>query len=141
MVFEMEQVQSAAQKAEAAAFGLESPFTSGPAEIRRWLVDRARGVYFINLGGGGERPYFLVLAGRNGVLLQAEALNKADGEFLPKGITVAWSFRSIVIPKREAERAEEILALLNESLQAYGYLGNAEVASSISVAMVTPSFV
>jgi hypothetical protein len=141
MTFEMEAIENSAQQAEVAALGLNSPFTSGPASIRRWLVDRDRGLYFINLGGGGERPYFLVLADRNGVLLQAEAAEEADGDFAPNAATVSWSFNSIVIPKREAERVDEILALLRESLQAYGHLGNTKVVKSISVALVKPSFV
>jgi len=142
MTFEMEKIQTDAQRAEANALSLKSPFTSGQAAIHEWLVDRERELYFINLGGGGpDRPYFLVLADRSGVVLRAEGREKSEGRYMPQGITVAWNIESLAIPKKQSARSGELLALFSEALRAYGYLGDASVAKSVSVALATPAFV
>src|SRR4051812_48938670 len=104
MAYVLEEFTSPQQQAEFAQLNLASPFTSGPAVVRAWLVDRERGLYFINLGGGGERAYSLVLADRNGVLLRAQGERRATGQFVPKGVDENWSISSASIPKDLASR-------------------------------------
>src|SRR5688572_16295654 len=140
MSYILEKVVTPDQRAELARFDLASPFTSGPADVYEWLVDRDRGLYFINLGGGVDRDYFLVFADRTGSLLRAQGERRAK-DASPGRVDEFWRLESISIPRALAARKEEILSLFREALAAYGSLGDAKRAQSVSVNLGTPKLV
>jgi len=134
MTYILETIVTPEQRAEVARLALASPFTAGPAVVKEWLVDRERGLYFINLGGGSlEMPYFLVLADRTGVLLMAEGERHTTGPVVPRGLEESWEIKGISIPRSFANRNGEILAMFREALQAYGSLGDPDRARSVNV--------
>jgi hypothetical protein len=101
MAFVLETIDSIEQRAEIVALGLKSPFNSQPLELCRRWVDRARGLYFMNLGGGGsEKPWYLVLADRGGPVLEARGWEWASDPMLPETLEVKWNIESLAIAKR-----------------------------------------
>lgn len=133
MAYVLEEITTPEQRAELAKYELQSPFTSGPADVSEWLVDRKRGLYLINLGGGIDKPYFLVFADRNAVLLQVEGWRRGSGLTVPKGVDETWTIESVPVQRYLAKRIPEILKEFRRALVAYGSLGDATIARSVTV--------
>jgi hypothetical protein len=141
MAFVIEKIESAKQRAEFESLRLISPITRQPAKLGRWVVDRERGLYFVNFGGGAaEMPYLLALAEQGSVVLQAEGREQSKGPIVPNGVDVSWNVQSITIAKSEASRADQLLKALRDALLAYGSLGNPDVVKSVRINMTDPSF-
>jgi len=142
MTFVTEKIGTDEQRAEFAGLGLISRITRRPAQLSEWVVDRERGLYFVNFGGGaGGAPYFLALADKDGLVLDAQAYEKSDGPYRPKGVEVEWTVESIAIPQRAAILAKDLVTALSDALKVYGSLGNAEVTKSVQVKLVSPRLV
>ena len=72
MTFLLEAVDTQARRTECASLGLISPPTMKPYhEDYKWVVDRERGLYFVNFGGGySEKPWSLALVVKGVVSLK-----------------------------------------------------------------------
>lgn len=132
--FVVEKVETPEQLAEFESFQLKDPFRHLPLRPSRWVVDRERGWYFINLGGGAsEMPWFLRLFNRAGLAVNIDGRCRAVGKMKPKSVEVWWHLESIEIPKEHASRTDELLQLIVEALHAYGSLGRSELTKAVHV--------
>jgi hypothetical protein len=142
MSFAVENIETAAQVAEFESFALKDPFRHEPLRASPWAVDRQRGWYFVNLGGGAsEMPWFLRLFNREGLDVQIRGRQKAKGPRQPNSIEVWWALERIEIPKQHAARTDELLQLITEALQAYGINGHSELTKAVHVTVIAPTFV
>jgi hypothetical protein len=140
--FVAEKVETTDQLAEFESFQLKDPFRHLPLRPSRWAVDRVRGWYFVNLGGGAsEMPWFLRLFSRAGLVVNIHGRYRAVGEMKPKSVEVWWHLESIEIPKQHASRTDDLLQLIVEALQAYGHLGRSELAKAVHVNVIAPRFI
>lgn len=142
MSFAVEKIETPAQVAEFESFALKDPFRHLPLRRSRWAVDRERGWYFVSLGGGAsEMPWFLRLFNREGLVVNIHGRQRAKGEMKPKTIEVWWHLERIEIPKQHATRADELLQLITEALEAYGSLGQIELTKAVYVNVIAPTFI
>lgn len=141
MSFVVEEIKTAELIAEFESFGLKDPFNGQPAHPWRWVVDRERGWYFVHLGGGAsEMPSFLVLFNRAGVVVDIQGQERAKGPRLPKSVEVWWTLEGIVIPKQHANRAGELMGLIEEALTVWGALGNTHLTKAVHIKSPAPVF-
>jgi hypothetical protein len=142
MSFIAEKIQTPQQIAEFESFALKDPFRHEPLHPFTWAVDRERGWYFVNLGGGAsETPWFLRLFNREGLVVNMHGRQRASGPRQPHSVEVWWNFELIEIPKQHATRTDELLQLITEALQAYGINGRSELTKAVHVSLTAPKFV
>ena len=143
MAFQIEAIDTPEKRAEFAAFNFTYPLSHTPLDARKWVVDRERGLYFVNRGGGSPRevPFFFSLVTSEGTRINCEGSMDAKGDIYPDGAVVTWNITLIQIPKDEAPRREEIVAWIYEALKLYGNLGNPEITKSTSVNLPSPELV
>lgn len=140
MTFVREEIDTAERRQERDGLHLVSPVTRSSFDEPRWFVDRERGLYFVELGGGGpEIPFVFGLADKTGVLLEAQARAETVGEYHKKNIDLTWHLSRIKIRKEYAARADELLARLREALESYGLAGNSTVTKSVRVELPVPA--
>lgn len=142
MAFQIEPIDTPERRAEFDAFKFTYPLSQTPLESRRWVVDRERGLFFVNRGGDAfELPYLLCLVTNEGARINCEGTMDAKGNAYPDGAVIKWIISSVQIPKELAGRSEEILAWLHEALMLYGNLGDPEITKRTSVKLPSPVFV
>jgi len=142
MAFSLEMIQTPAQLTEFRSFAFKSPITRKPVEKDRWVVDRGRDMYFVNLGGGSmEMPWFLVLVLKNVGVVRAEGLDRSAGEFDKKDIEVWWDITKVSMETALRPRETEIRQALQDALVAYGFLGDPGVTKAVHVKMAPTQFV
>lgn len=142
MSFIAEKIETPEQRKEFESFALKDPFRHEPLMPFTWAVDRKRGWYFVNLGGGAsEMPWFLRLFNRNGLIVNMHGRQRASGARQPKSVEVWWNLERIEIPRQHATRTDELLDISIEALQAYGINGRGELTKAVHVSLTAPTFI
>jgi hypothetical protein len=142
MSFALEMIRTSEERAELDDLGLTSPITNKPVAVSRWVVDRGRSMYLVNLGGGGnEIPWLLVLVVKGLGIVRAEGREYSSGEYRKNGVEISWELISVTMPEPMRNHEQELRQALEDALTAYGSLGNVEIAKTVRVRMAPTRFI
>lgn len=125
------------------AFNFVSPFNREPVPAWKWTIDRKRDVFLVGLGGqggeGSEIPAFFALV-FEGHPVHFRSFTNGKGDY-QSGIEL-WShiFR-ISLPKEIESRKDEVLATLQEAVDAWGTGYKREHVIAIHIQIDEQSFV
>ena len=123
------------------ALNLISPVTLKPPERWRWAVDRERGFYLVGLGGGfSDIPQLHALVVPGGVI-RIEGHESGSGNPLAGGVRVSWDITSVQIPRALASKADELMGVVREALEARGSYFKPGRAQSVDVTLPAPTLV
>lgn len=142
MAFSVEKIETPEQRAEFNSFGFMRPGTKMPSEALTWIVDRFRGVFLVNLGGGSlERPYFFRLIAPNDIDVRFEGTLQTDGDIGAGGLEVWWRISEMRVHHSQKNRIAEIGDWIREGLKVYGALGSSQHTKVVHVELPIASLV
>lgn len=118
------------------ALNLISPVTDQPPERWRWAVDRERGFYLVRLGGGfSEIPQLYALVVPGGVIRIEGHESGSGNPLLAGGVRLSWNVTSVRIPRALASKADQLMGVVREALEARGYHFESGIAQSVDVTL------
>ena len=133
MGFVNESIDTPERIREFDALNLVSPVTLKPPKRWRWAVDRDRGFYLVGLGGGfSEIPHLYALVVPGG-LIRIEGRESVSGRPSAGTVRVSWDITSVQIPRALALRADELMGVVREALEARGSYFEPGRAQSVDV--------
>lgn len=141
MGFVTESIDTPERIREFDALNLVSPVTLRAPKRWRWAVDRGRGFYLVGLGGGfSEIPHLYALVVPGGVI-RIEGHVSGSGNPLAGNMRVSWKVTSVQIPLALASRADELMGVVREALEARGYYFEPERTLSVDITLPAPTIV
>ncbi len=126
------------------SFNLLSPFTDEPIFAREWTIDRERDAFLVGLAGQGtyesDIPMFYALVWKKNVII-LDTYSKGEGNY-SKGIEMWWKITKIKAPDTLIKNMEEMLELIKEAFDAFGFAGIRECVTKVNFDFVAePEFI
>lgn len=135
MGFVNESIDTPERIREFDSLNLISPVGRKPTKRWRWAVDRERGFYLVGLGGGySEIPQLYALVVPGGVI-RIEGHESGSGRPSAGTVRVSWNVTSVQIPRALAPKADALMGVVREALEARGSYFEPGRAQSVDVTL------